>query len=90
MDPKHSVIKGLHCIDYYLSFSAIIHDNYTFSILIKGILLSKALTCMKIFLYKQKRLFIKETDTFGHIVVWHYTHTDHFTHQRTAFETSIS
>ena len=37
--------------------------------LIQGIYLSKALTCMKLFLYKQKLLFIKETDTFGHIVV---------------------
>ena len=36
---------------------------------IKGIYLSKALTCIKFFLYKQKMLFIKETDTFGHIVV---------------------
>ena len=32
---------------------------------IKGIYLSKALTCMNFFLY----IFIKETDTFGHIVV---------------------
>ena len=36
---------------------------------LKGIYLSKALTCMKFFLYKQKCFFIKETDTFGHIVV---------------------
>ena len=35
----------------------------------KGIYLSKALTCMKIFLYKKELLFVKETDTFGHIVV---------------------
>ena len=35
----------------------------------KGIYLSKALTCMKYFLYKQKLLFVKEKDTFGHIVV---------------------
>ena len=36
---------------------------------VKGIYLSKALTCMKIFLYKQELLFVKETDTFGKIVV---------------------
>ena len=37
---------------------------------VKGIYLSKALTCMKFFLYKRKMLFfIKETDTFGYIVV---------------------
>ena len=35
----------------------------------KGIYLSKALTCMKFFWYEQKCFFIKETDTFGHIVV---------------------
>ena len=35
----------------------------------KGMYLSKALTCMKCFLYKQNLLFIKEKDTFGHIVV---------------------
>ena len=36
----------------------------------RRIYLSKALTCMKFFLYKQKKcFFIKETDTFGHIVV---------------------
>ena len=35
----------------------------------KEIYLSKALTCMKFFLYKQKCFFIKETDSFGHIVV---------------------
>ena len=36
---------------------------------IKGIYLSKALTCMKFFLYKQKKKIIKEMDTYGHIVV---------------------
>ena len=32
------------------------------------IYLSKALIYMKLFLYKQKCFFIKETDIFGHIV----------------------
>ena len=38
---------------------------------VKEIYLSKALTSMKFFLYKQKMFFffIKETDTFVHIVV---------------------
>ena len=56
---------------------------------IKEIYLSKALTCMIFFLSKQKKaFFIKETDTFGHIVVWtFYTpHIDHFTPLHTAFE----
>ena len=33
--------------------------------ILKGIYLSKALTCMKIFLYKQELLFVKETDTLA-------------------------
>ena len=38
--------------------------------MLKGIYLSKALTCMKNFLYQQELLFfVNETDTFGHIVV---------------------
>ena len=60
--------------------------------LFKGIYLSKALTCMKIFLYKQELLFVKETDTFGHIVVW-TTYTsliDHFTPQHTAYRGSYN
>ena len=55
---------------------------------LKWIYLSKALTCMKVFLYKQKCFFIKETDTFGHIVVIaiYTSHIDHFTPKHTAFE----
>ena len=58
----------------------------------KGIYLSKALTCMILFLYKLKLLFIKETDTFGHIVVWtiNISHIYHFTPQHTAFEQSAA
>ena len=49
----------------------------------KGIYLSKALTCMTLFLYKQKLLFIKETDSFGYIVVRtiYTSHIDLFTPQ---------
>ena len=39
------------------------------SIPVKGICLSKALACMKIFLYKQECFFVEETESFGHIVV---------------------
>ena len=37
-------------------------------------------------------LFIKETDTFGHIVVWtiNTSHIDHLTPQHTAFEQSAA
>ena len=51
------------------AFIASINFTDTVQDVLKGILLSKALTCMKSFLYKQNWLFIKETDTFGHIVV---------------------
>ena len=36
--------------------------------LFKGIYLSKALTCMPFFRYKQKCFFIKETDTFEQLI----------------------
>ena len=36
-----------------------------FSLSIKGMLLSKALTCMKFFLYKQKYIFLPKICTFG-------------------------
>ena len=57
-----------------------------------GVISFKALTCMKLFLYKQKLLFIEETDTFGHIVVWtiYTSHIDHFTPKHTAFEQSAA
>ena len=36
---------------------------------LKGIYLSKTLTCLKLFLYKQKfAFFMEETDTFGLIL----------------------
>ena len=60
--------------------------------MLTGIYLSKALTCMQFFLYKQKLFFIRETDTFGHIVVrtLHTSHIDHFALQHTAFEQSAA
>ena len=53
---------------YQVKYSTVVHRKVP--IIIKEIYLSKALTCMKFFvyMYKQKMLF-KETDTFGHIVV---------------------
>ena len=37
-------------------------------------------SCMTFFLYKRKCFFIKETDTFSHIVVWtiYTSHIDHY------------
>ena len=52
-----------------------------------------SLTCMKFFLFKQKKcFFIKETDNFGHIVVYKFytAYIDHFTPQHTAFEQSAA
>ena len=39
-----------------------------------------------------KNVLLKETDTFGHIVVWtiNTSHMDHFTPQHTAFEQSAT
>ena len=47
---------------------------------------------MKCFLYQQKSFLIKETDTFGNIVLWTiYTcNIDYFTPQHTAFEQSAA
>ena len=38
-------------------------------LIVEGICLSKGPTCMKVYLHKHNLLFIKETDTFGQIVV---------------------
>ena len=53
---------------------------------------TKNKTCMNFFLYKQIMFFIKETDTFGHVVVRTFctSHIDHFTPQHTAFEKSTA
>ena len=47
---------------------------------------------MKFFLLKTKLFFIKETYTFGQIVVWtiYTSHIDHFTPHHTAFEQSAT
>ena len=57
----------------------------------KGIYLSKALA-WKFSCINKNCFFVKETDTFGHIVVWtaYTSHIDHFTPQHTAFEQSAA
>ena len=59
---------------------------------VKGILLSKALTCMKYFLKNENGYVTKETDTFGYsdILTIYTFHTDHITPQHTAFEYSAA
>ena len=63
-----------------ISFSSIFtYKKYSLaSDILKGSPITKALTCMKIYLYKQKWQFlVKETDTSGYIVTYeqciHYT-----------------
>ena len=65
--------------------------KYKLKLLHKGIYPSKALSCMKLFLYK-KCLFIKERDTFGHNAVWtiYTSHIDHFRPKNTVFEQSAA
>ena len=59
---------------------------------VKGTYLSKAFTCMKLFLYNKNCFFIKKTVTFGLIVVStiYTSHIDHFTPQHIAFEQSAA
>ena len=58
----------------------------------KGIYLSKALTCMKIFLYKQELHFCQgDGYLWSRCCMNKYTsHIDHFTPQHTAFEQSAA
>ena len=58
----------------------------------KGIYLSKAFTCMKFFLYKQKCIFHQGDGYFWpHCCITMYTyHIDHFTPQHTTFEQSAA
>ena len=55
-----------------------------------GIYLSKALTCMKCFLYKQKPVFYqKDGFLWPHCCMNNlYSHINHFTPQHTVFEQS--
>ena len=50
-----------------VSIKELINDSQIFHV--KGSPISKALTRIKIYLYKQKSNFVKETDTSGYIVV---------------------
>ena len=61
-------------------------------IFIKGILVSKGLTCKIFSCINKNGHFIKETDIFGHIVVStiYTSHIDHITSQLIAFEQSAS
>ena len=57
----------------------------------KGIYLSKALTCMKFFLYKEKMLFYPgDGYLFPHCCMDNNkSHRDHFTPQYTAFAQNV-
>ena len=49
--------------------AVLIHISSVKKIFFTGKLLSKALTCMKIFFIDKNDHFVKKTDTFGYIVV---------------------
>ena len=62
------------------------------NILIKGLLVSKTLTCKIFSCINKNGPFIKETDIFGHIIgsTVYTSHIDHITSQLIAFEQSAS
>ena len=65
-----------------------IHSHqFTYSHQFRGYIFQKLLLAWN-FSCKHKLLFIKETDTFGHIAVrtLYTSHIDHLTPQHTAFE----
>ena len=59
---------------------------------LRGYVFQKLLLAWNFSCISKKCFFIKETDTFGHIVVWtiYTSHIDHFTSQHTAFEQSAA
>ena len=59
------VMRQLALQNIFLLTNGKYTPNRNFSLSVKGMLLSKALTCMKFFLYKQKYIFPPEICTFG-------------------------
>ena len=59
---------------------------------IRGYIFQKLLLAWNFSCINKNCFFVKETDTFGHIVVWttYTSHIDHFTPQHTAFELSAA
>ena len=55
------------CLKFVFSWANVAQIEVICSV--TGIYLSKVLTCMIFFQYEQNMIFIKEADTFGHIVV---------------------
>ena len=60
--------------------------------LLRGYIFQKLLLAWKFSWINKNCFFVKETDTFGHIVVWttYTSHKDLFTPQHTAFEQSAA
>ena len=60
--------------------------------LLRGYIFQKLLLAWKFSCIYKNCFFVKETDTFGHIIVWttYTSHIDHFTPQHTAFEQSAA
>ena len=59
---------------------------------LRGYIFQKLLLAWKFSCINKNCFFVKETDTFGQIVVWttYTSHKDHFTPQHTAFEQSAA
>ena len=62
------------------------------SFALRGCIFQKLLLAWIFSCLNKNCFFIKETDTFGHIVVWtiYTSHIDHFTPQHTTFEQSTT
>ena len=71
------------------------HSNYWSKskwVWLRGYIFQKLLLARNFSCINKKCFLIKETYTFGHIVVWtiYTSHIDHFTPQHTAFEQSAA
>ena len=66
--------------------------DYTPWLKLRGYIFQKLLLAWKLSCISKNCFFVKETDTFGHIVVWktYTSHIDHFTPQHTAFKQSAA
>ena len=67
-------------------------ENSLVKIRLRGYIFQKLLLAWKFSCIYKNCFFVKEADTFGHIVVWttYTSHIDHFTPQHTVFEQSAA
>ena len=74
------------------TFQACANPEFSLASTLRGYIFQKLLLAWKFSCINKNCFFVKETDTFGHIVVWttYTSHIDHFTPQHTAFEQSTA